>query len=236
MEMRYAMRPHDWASLAAIIAAVFFVSSVFLGQLLLASITGLIVVSSVIATRSWSSKYPGPMPYAMRWVLFLVPHAPRYLKRMLQPVAGERVLEIGPGLGHHALAIAPLLHPDGALHVLDLQQPMLNAIMRRTVAAGMTNVVPTRADAQNLPFGDATFDAAYLSTVLGEIPNQRRALDELRRVLKPHGRLVIAEVLLDPDYVPLSQLRDNAESLGFVFDGKLGPGFAYLVRFRASQS
>lgn len=71
---------------------------------------------------------------------------------------------------------------------------------------------------------------------MGEIPNQRRALDELRRVLKPHGRLVITEVLLDPDYVPLSQLRDNAESLGFVFDGKLGPGFAYLVRFRASQS
>lgn len=142
MEMRYAMRPHDWASLAAIIAAVFFVSSVFLGQLLLASITGLIVVSGVLAARSLSRKYPGPMPYAMRCVLFLVPHAPRYLKRMLQPVAGERVLEIGPCLGHHALAIAPLLHPDGALHVLDLQQPMLNAIMRRTVAAGMTMSYP----------------------------------------------------------------------------------------------
>lgn len=175
------------------------------------------------------------MPYTIRWLLYLSPHAPGYLRKILRPQSGEHVLEIGPGVGHHALAVAPALSPAGTLQVLDLQQEMLDAVMRRAIAAGVTNIVAKQADAQHLPYPDASFDAAYLSAVLGEIPDQAATLRELRRVLKDNGRLVVAEVFLDPDYVPLSTLREEAGRAGFVFEEKLGPSFAYYARFSVSK-
>lgn len=230
------MRLHDWAFLTATVAAVFFVVAAFLGQGLWAAFAATFVVASVIAARNWSRKYPGPMPTAFRWVLFLVPHGVHYLKKALRPCGGEHLLEIGPGVGHHALAIAPLLRPNGVLEVVDIQQMMLDRVMRRAAAAGIANIVPTRADARYLPYSDSTFDAVYLSAVLGECGDQRAVLSEIRRVLKPRGRLVVAEVLLDPDYVPLSRLREMAQGVGLDFDYKLGLAFAYLGRFRASRS
>jgi phospholipid N-methyltransferase len=61
------------------------------------------------------------MPYFMRWVLLVPrgPHSPTRLRRVLQPRNGERILEIGPGVGVHALAIAAALWPDGVLDVLE---------------------------------------------------------------------------------------------------------------------
>ena len=63
----------------------------------------------------------------------------------------------------------------------------------------------------------------------------RAALHELHRVLKPTGRLVIAEAFLDPDYVPLSKLCADAGSAGFTFEKKVGPRFAYFARFGGSN-
>ena len=64
--------------------------------------------------------------------------------------------------------------------------------MRRADERGLTNVTPTQSDATAMPYEDATYDAAYLTTVLGEIPDQDAALRELARVLTarwpPGGR------------------------------------------------
>jgi ubiquinone/menaquinone biosynthesis C-methylase UbiE len=99
------------------------------------------------------------------------------------------VLEIGPGTGLQALHVAGLLGDDGRLDVIDIQDEMLDHVMSRARAAGIISITAAKADARELPFPDATFDAAYLVTVLGEIPNQAAAVRELRRVLKPAGRL-----------------------------------------------
>ena len=52
-----------------------------------------------------------------------------------------------------------------------------------------------------MPYADDSFDAAYLVTVLGEIPDQGAALRELRRVVKPGGRIVVGELFGDPHMV-----------------------------------
>lgn len=230
------MRPQDWASCAAAVAAVAFVSALLGGHAPLAGGAGIAGVSSLVAARAWSRKHPGPMPSVLRWMLFLFPHATRSLEKVLSPRCGERILEIGPGVGHHALRIAPLLQPAGSLEVLDLQQEMLDALMWRAAANATKNIRPTRADAQNLPYRDATFDGAYVSAVLGEIPDQGKALRELRRVLKANGRLVVGEVFLDPDYVSLSDLREEAASAGLAFETTAGGELAYFARFRATPS
>jgi ubiquinone/menaquinone biosynthesis C-methylase UbiE len=68
--------------------------------------------------------------------------------------------------------------------------------------------------------------------VLGEIPDGRSTLRELRRVLKSDGRLVIGEVLFDPDFITLRALRQRAQDAGFAYERKLGGTFSYLARFR----
>jgi SAM-dependent methyltransferase len=180
---------------------------------------------------------PSPCPFAQRWLL----HVPRpgltpgRLRQILEPVPGERMLELGPGDGYHTPHVAEWIGPDGTLEAVDIQEKMLESLMSRARKLGIANITPTVADARELPFPDASFDAAYLVTVLGEVPDQAAALRELRRVLKPSGRLVVGEIPpLDPHFVSFGALRERAEREGFTFDRRLGPSLSYFARFRPS--
>lgn len=175
------------------------------------------------------------MPYALRWLLFLPrwPTTVARLRAILEPKAGERILEIGPGVGIYALPIAAALGSSGTLEALDIQSEMLATLARRARAAGVTNLVATEGDAQRLPYADASFDAAYLVGVLGEVPDPSLALRELRRILKPGGRLVVGEVIFaDPDAVRLPTLCALARAAGLTPERRLGPRFGYFARFR----
>jgi ubiquinone/menaquinone biosynthesis C-methylase UbiE len=102
--------------------------------------------------------------------------------------------------------------------------------MERVAERGISNIRPTLGDAQDLPYEDDSFDAAVLVTVLGEIPDQDAALRELRRVLRPGGRLITGELFGDPHYVTEGRLRGGAEPAGFTFERRVGPRLAYFAR------
>src|SRR5918992_5860666 len=141
------------------------------GGLILGAAAGLLVY----VTRQ--RKDPSACPYALRFSLDL-PHpfvTRSRLREMLAPEPGQRVLEVGPGTGYYALHVARWLEPDGTLEVLDIQQEMLDHTMRRAHALGISTIVPTRGDAQRLPYPDGYFDAAYLVATLGEVPDKGRA-------------------------------------------------------------
>lgn len=182
----------------------------------------------------WWRTHPSACPYSQRfWVE--APHPGITRKRLLEildPRPGEDVLEVGPGTGYYSLAVAGRLG-EGTLALFDIQQEMLDHVMRRAQERGLTNVAPTLGDARSLPYDDASFDAAYLVSVLGEIPDQDAALRELARVLRPGGRLVVGELFGDPHMVTLSKLRERAAALGFELERRLGPPLAYFARFRA---
>ena len=110
---------------------------------------------------------------------------------------------------------------------------MLDDLKRRALKAGITNIVATRGDAQSLPYPSSTFDAAYMIGTLGEIPDKVATLRELRRVLKPRGRVVIGEVLIDPDYVSPRALKEKAKDTGLVLEHITGPKFSYFALLRS---
>ena len=97
---------------------------------------------------------------------------------------------------------------------------------------GIGNVFPAAADARELPYESASFDGVFLVAVLGEIPDQEAALGELRRVLKPDGRIVVGELLLDPHVVTTAALERRARAAGLRVDGRLGGTLWHFTRLR----
>jgi ubiquinone/menaquinone biosynthesis C-methylase UbiE len=153
---------------------------------------------------------------------------------VLELRAGERVLEVGPGTGYYSLPVAASLD-GGTLDVLDLRQEFLDHVVRRAQAARIVSIRPSVGDGSALPDEDWSFDAAFLITVLGEIPDQNAALRELLRVVRPAGRLVVGESLAggDPHHVWFDSVRSRAEAAGFSFEARKGGPFAYMASFRA---
>jgi ubiquinone/menaquinone biosynthesis C-methylase UbiE len=181
----------------------------------------------------WWRKNPSACPYGQRfWIETPHPIITRgRLLGILRPQPGERILEIGPGTGYYSLDVAEALKPDGTLDILDIQPEMLDHTMGRAAKRGIDNIVPHHGNAEELPFPDGTFDAVYLVTVLGEVPDQVAALKEVSRVLQPLGRAVFGELLGDPHVVTLGQLRSRAAGARLVFQERSGNSIGYFARF-----
>jgi ubiquinone/menaquinone biosynthesis C-methylase UbiE len=191
-------------------------------------------VAGATATALVTDQVPYPHSGPQSWVLGLqLPFLTnRRLDALLGIKPGHRVLEIGPGTGCQSLHVArQLMPPIGRLDIVDIQQEFLDAVTARAKAKNVRGIVPTLADARELPFEDSTFDAAYVVTALGEIPEPIRMLEEFRRVLKPAGRLVVGE-FFDRHYIPLVTLMRRANSAGFEVTASLGVPFAYLAQLR----
>jgi ubiquinone/menaquinone biosynthesis C-methylase UbiE len=189
-------------------------------------------VAAVVGAAFWWRKNPSACPYSQRfWVEAPHPFITRErLRETLDPKAGERVLEVGPGTGYYALPVAGWLEPGGRLEVVDVQQEMLDHTLERAREQGIGNIAPTLADARSLPFGDDSFDGAYLVTVLGEIPDQGAALRELRRVVKPEGRIVVGELFGDPHMVTHAALAKRAAASGLRVEHRLGGRLWHFTR------
>ena len=232
-----AMRIHDWTGFAALGAGVLTLVEVLCGHA--ASALGWLLSYAALGgvTRWLAVRYPSPMPHMLRWSLLVPRHnqSPRHLQEILEPRDDERILEIGPGIGIHTVPTAQALARGGTLDVIGVQQEMLDDVMRRADAAGVTNITAHLGDAQKLVWPDDFFDGAYLLGVLGEIPDGQAALSELHRVLKPTGRLIIGEVLLDPDRVLFGSLKQRTAQASFEFDRKLGGYSSYLASFKPAR-
>ncbi len=185
----------------------------------------------------WWRRHPSACPYGGHAILDL----PRpglgiaSLLRALDPQPGERMLEIGPGSGRYTLPVAAKLNPDGSIVALDLQADMLALIARRAVEYGAALPVETQlGDATALPFAADSFDGAFLVTVLGEIPDREAVVRELARVVRPGGRIVLGEILLDPHYVTRRTLARYATAAELAIESIHGAPLAYYAVLRAT--
>jgi len=197
----------------------------------------LLAGAGVLGAALWWRTHPSACPYSQRfWVEAPHPFITRErLSELLEPRPGERLLEVGPGTGYYSLPVAGRLAPGGSLDILDVQQEMLDHTLRRASEAGIENIAATLADARELPLDDDSFDGAYLVTVLGEIPDQDAALRELRRVVRPGGRIVVGELFGDPHMVTHGALASRAEVAGLRVERKLGGALWHFTRLAVDE-
>ena len=125
---------------------------------------------------------------------------------------GMSVLDIGCGPGRLTIPAAKRVGSTGTVVALDIQPAMLQKLEQRLKEHQISNVQTILGGiGQNL-LSPSSFDRAILVTVLGEIPEQPQALQEIYDALKPNGLLSVTEVIPDPHYQSQKTVRHLADA------------------------
>ena len=111
----------------------------------------------------------------------------------------ETVLDIGCGAGTDLLLAARRIGPSGHAIGVDMTEAMRDRARASAAAAGLTNVEVHQADATALPLADGSVDVVISNGVLNLVPEKEKAFGEIRRVLRPGGRLQLADIVLDAE-------------------------------------
>ena len=113
---------------------------------------------------------------------------------------GEYVVDAGCGAGADSLIAASLVGPTGRVVGVDMTPEMLSKARRNALEAGITNVEFREGYLEALPLPDDWADVVISNGVLNLVPHKEAALKEMYRVLKPGGRIQIADIALQkPD-------------------------------------
>jgi ubiquinone/menaquinone biosynthesis C-methylase UbiE len=133
------------------------------------------------------------------------------LVELTQPQPDWLGLDVATGAGHTALAFAPHV---ARVIATDLTPAMVAKTAELAAQRGLTNLETRPADAEMLPFDDATFDLVTCRIAMHHFPSPRQALSEFARVLKPGGLLGFTDNITVPDkqaaayYNAYEKLRD----------------------------
>src|SRR6266513_1212850 len=120
----------------------------------------------------------------------------------------QQHLDIASGTGEPGLTIARL-SPKGRVVLTDLAAEMLDVAARRARAQGVANVETQVCSADDLPFGDATFDSVSVRFGYMFFPDVAKATAEFARVLKPGGRLC-SSIWVKPEENPWTTIAIQA--------------------------
>jgi ubiquinone/menaquinone biosynthesis C-methylase UbiE len=124
--------------------------------------------------------------------------------------AGMIVLDVACGAAHASEQVAP--HVRQVVGV-DFTPALLEAGRERLAAAGIANVLLQEGDATALPFVDGSFDLVLCRSSLHHMPDPGAAVDEMARVCRPGGRVVVSDMI-----VPAPEVREAFDALHRTID------------------
>jgi ubiquinone/menaquinone biosynthesis C-methylase UbiE len=149
----------------------------------------------------------------------------------LQP--GARVLDLGCGAGDDAFDLAGRVAPGGNVIGVDVSATLINEASRRAVGRDLA-VTFEVGDAQALRFSDGTFDAVRTERMLMHVPDPEQALSEMARVLRPGGRMAVADLDWGTQFCD-SPYKDTTHKIALSFcdgikNGWIGRRLSRLLR------
>ncbi len=107
---------------------------------------------------------------------------------------GQKILDLASGTGDLAARFAGLTGPDGVVVMTDINAAMLEQGRNRMADDGLIgNVVYSQVNAESIPFPDNTFDCITIAFGLRNVTDKQKALTEMKRVLRPGGRVLVLE-------------------------------------------
>ena len=112
----------------------------------------------------------------------------------LQP--GDDVLDVGCGAGMDTLVAAQMVGPSGSVTGIDMTPEMVAKARGSVAEMGLENVTIVEGSAEQLPFDDASFDVVISNGVIDLIPDKDAVFSEITRVLRPGGRIQLADVTI----------------------------------------
>jgi len=109
---------------------------------------------------------------------------------------GDTVLDIGAGAGNDAVIASRIAGPEGHVVALDLTPAMTRKLQSAVNESGFSNISVLQGSAERLPLADGSVDSITTNGALNLVPDKRRAVSEMFRVLHPGGRVQIADVVI----------------------------------------
>lgn len=156
-----------------------------------------------------------------RWLCFTFDN---YLRRLIHSPErivkayikeGDRVLDVGPGIGFFTIPMAQMVGARGRVTAADIQEEMLAAIRKRAVRAGVQERIALQQVSPDLHEIDGRFDFILAFWMAHEVPNQQEFFTRLHSLLAGDGQFLMAEPMLHVEKERFRASVRTAEDAGF---------------------
>lgn len=157
--------------------------------------------------------------------------------------SGDKMLDLGCGPGDYSLRLSEIVGEEGRIFSIDRNEEVIGYLRERISKIGITNIETHISDiTKNLPLEDNSIDVCIIITVLHILNIKQTGSEffgELKRILKPGGRLITIDVKKDvtgfgpPQAMRLdpNEISQVASKVGFVQKRLLDLGHTYLLEF-----